>query len=95
VGQARHRSIAIGSCIYCAATDGLSKEHVLPYGLGGDLVLHEASCSNCRDATSKIELQLLRGHWWPYRRFLGLQSRRPQEQDRDFPVTVRRAVLIR
>lgn len=91
MGQAKHRSTAIGSCIYCGATDGLSKEHVLPYGLGGDLVLHEASCSNCCNTTSKLELRLLRGHWWPYRRFLGLQSRRPQEQDRDLPVTVRRA----
>ena len=90
MGQAKLQAQPIGSCIYCGSLDDLSKEHVLPYGLGGDLILKAASCSSCRKATSKLELRLLRGHWWPYRRFLGLKSRRPKEQVPDLQVKLKR-----
>jgi hypothetical protein len=63
----------------------------MPYGLGGDLVLKDASCPSCSKETSKLELRLLRGHWWPYRQFLGLPSRRAGEAIPDLPVTVIRA----
>lgn len=89
MGQAKKRTFPIGVCIYCGNTDSLTDEHVIPYGLGGDLVLNEASCSACCEITKKLEGRLLRGHWWPYRRFLGLKSRRPKEQNPDLPVTVR------
>ncbi len=91
MGQARSRTTGVGLCVYCGATNDLSKEHVMPFGLGGDLVLHKASCPACRDSTSQLELKLLRGHWWPYRRFLGLPSRRPEEQDHQLNVTVLRS----
>lgn len=35
-------------CIYCLAADvRLSKEHVVPKGLGGELILLKASCDRC------------------------------------------------
>jgi hypothetical protein len=91
MGEARHRDRSIGVCIYCGATAGLTREHVLPYGLGGDLVLKDASCPECSKETSKLELRLLRGHWWPYRQFLGLPSRRAGEVVPDLNVTIKRA----
>ncbi len=89
MGEAKRRRSGIGSCIYCSATTSLSREHVLPYGLGGDLVLNDASCEKCAKETGRVELRLLRGHWWPYRLYLGLPSRRAGEQVPDLPVKVK------
>jgi hypothetical protein len=50
----------IGRCIYCGSTENLSKEHIVPLGLGGEDVLYDASCGWCRDATSRIESRLLK-----------------------------------
>jgi hypothetical protein len=94
LGEAKRRNTErrcapIGRRIYCGAKDGLSDEHAVPYGLGGILVLPEASCHACAGITSSIELRLLRRAWWPYRRALGLTTRRPNEQPDDFPVTLK------
>jgi hypothetical protein len=89
MGEAKRRSHRIGKCIYCGLAESLSREHVLPFGLGGDLVLHDASCSACSAETGKLEQRLLRGHWWPYRQFLGLRSRRAGETVPDLPVTIK------
>jgi hypothetical protein len=53
-------------------------------------VLKDASCPTCAKETSKLELRLLRGHWWPYRQFLCLPSRRSGEAVPDLPVTIQR-----
>lgn len=90
MGQAKQRSNAVKQCIYCSDVNNLTDEHVLPYGLGGDLVLKKASCQNCAKVTSQLEQRLLRGHWWPYRRYLGMKSRRPSEQDANLPVLLKR-----
>lgn len=66
----------------------LSDEHVVPYGLSGTLVLPKSSCSRCAVETSKLEMRLLRGHWWPYRQFLGLKSRRSKQPLPDLQVTI-------
>jgi hypothetical protein len=91
MGEARRRIQGIGRCIYCGSTDSLSREHVIPFGLGGDLVLRDATCPTCANETSKLELRLLRGHWWPYRQFLGLPSRRAGEVVPDVSVTINRS----
>lgn len=36
-------------------------------------------------------MRLLRGHWWPYRQFLGLKSRRGKQQLPDLQVTIEHA----
>jgi len=51
-------------CIYCGAKDppgGLGEEHIVPFALGGTLVLPEASCRDCERITgAKVEQQVLR-----------------------------------
>jgi hypothetical protein len=79
----------VGKCIYCAGTKPpLTREHVLPRGLGGSiapegkheaLVLQRASCESCRRMTQQIEDECLRGRFWPIRSHLKLdrKDRRP------------------
>jgi hypothetical protein len=91
LSESKHRYQAVGKCIYCGFGESLSDEHILPFGLGGDLVLPKASCKKCSDITSAIEGRLLRGHWWPLRRQLNLQSRHPSKQPDDFEVKIIRS----
>jgi hypothetical protein len=77
MGQAKSRQVGIGECIYCGSKAGLSNEHVLPYALGGQIVVPKSSCEVCSTVTGKLEQKLLRGHWWPYRKMLGLQTGNP------------------
>ena len=70
----------VGSCVYCGSTDGLSDEHVVPLGLGGTWKLLEASCPRCRDATSLLELRVLRQHFHALRTVTGMPTRRKGER---------------
>jgi hypothetical protein len=72
----RKRYSDYGKCIYCDATDGLTTEHIVPFGLGGTLELPKASCVSCAVVTSRIERSILRGELRPVRIFRALQSRR-------------------
>jgi hypothetical protein len=53
----------VNQCIYCwtETTGNLSREHIVPFGLGGNLILHKASCRSCQKITAKIEQSCLRG----------------------------------
>lgn len=59
---------AVGACIYCGAVEyepgtgaKLHDEHIVPLGLGGNLLLREASCKSCEKTTgAKIEGLCLR-----------------------------------
>lgn len=74
----------VGECIYCGATGGLTREHIVPASLNGRDELGEASCAECMKITSAIERHLTRGSWWPHRRRLGMASRRPAQQPTSF-----------
>jgi hypothetical protein len=51
----------VGKCIDCRKSDvALSEEHIIPYGLNGNQVLLDASCSDCSKITSALELDVLR-----------------------------------
>lgn len=63
----------------------------MPYALGGSLVLRKASCQPCAKITGQLEQKLLRGHWWPYRKKLGLQTRNPTASNQLKRVTIRKA----
>jgi hypothetical protein len=62
-------NLFVGRCIYCDETSPpLTREHVLPRGLGGDdspecsdtpLVLRDASCARCQNITKRIEQDCL------------------------------------
>lgn len=47
MGQVRLRKIELVDCVYCFAKDDLSREHVLPFGLGGHLVMAKTCCPSC------------------------------------------------
>lgn len=61
----------VGWCIYCDSTEPpLTREHVLPRGLGGNLapnasseamVLLDATCEECREITRRFEDDCLNG----------------------------------
>lgn len=51
---------AVGRCIYCGSSDSLEDEHVVPYALGGTLVLPKASCRACATITGQFEQKFLR-----------------------------------
>jgi hypothetical protein len=80
----------VGACIYCGGSTDLTSEHIIPLGMGGTIELPDASCRGCAKITSAFERRLLRGHWWPHRRRLRLQTRRPREQPATFPAVVQR-----
>jgi hypothetical protein len=72
----------VGRCIYCLAYSGkLQDEHVVPYGLAGNLiVLPKASCSSCASITGKIEYYCLREILGHFRIKIGAPTRRPRER---------------
>jgi HNH endonuclease len=74
-------------CIYCGATGApLSEEHVVPDGLGGDLVIPEASCSECARATHRAETHLIKGLLQYPRSIVGVVSRKRKRAPRNIPV---------
>ncbi len=46
---------AVGRCIYCGATEGLTDEHIIQESLGGRDVLPASSCPSCCKETSAFE----------------------------------------
>lgn len=79
----------VGRCIYCGATEGLGKEHILPFGLSGSAILPKASCRNCAAITGAVEQEILRGAFWPVRVFRDLRSRtKHQDAPRHVEVSV-------
>lgn len=86
----RHKYPPMGWCIYCGTKDGkLTTEHIVPFGLGGNLELPESSCESCARITSQFETDILRGELWATRVFLELQSRRKHKTaPTSWPLTV-------
>jgi len=77
----------IGECIYCGRRgEALSDEHVIPFGLGGNWVLREASCSVHRDLTSGFEADALNKAWAAARAALGIRTRRKGRRKEGFDV---------
>jgi hypothetical protein len=67
----------IQRCIYCGnVSSQLTDEHIIPFGLGGSIVLEKSSCVDCNKVTSLLEQHILRGHWLGIRRKLNTGSRR-------------------
>jgi hypothetical protein len=64
----------------------LGREHIVPFGLGGELILPKASCRSCETITGRVEQMCLRGMFGPLRHAAGLQTRRPKERPSEFPL---------
>jgi hypothetical protein len=78
-------------CIYCGSTEVLSNEHILAYGLGGTLVLPDASCRQCAAKTAAFERTVLRRMFGPYRIRFNLPTRRPEQRPKTLPFQVVKA----
>ena len=68
----------VGRCIYCGACeqDGLlSREHIIPSALNGNLILPDASCEACRGITHAYEGHCAHEIYGPARARMGFQSR--------------------
>jgi hypothetical protein len=76
---ARVKLPPVGHCIYCGRTDNLSREHIIPFGLNGNVVLLAASCARCQKITASFELAVLRGSMRAVRVRLQFQSRKKHE----------------
>jgi len=79
----------VGCCIYCGSDGrpgGLSDEHTVPFSLGADAYLPDASCTACATETSKIELYAGRTIYGPLRVAYRVQSRRKKIELRHVPV---------
>lgn len=63
------------TCIFCNKGPGVSKEHIVAYGLGGNHWIAKASCSDCAARTGAIEGDVLKGEFEAVRPLLGIQSR--------------------
>lgn len=62
------KNFKVGKCIYCFRKGlSLSREHIIPFGLNGELVLQKASCDECKKMTSKFERVVMRGILHPVR----------------------------
>lgn len=71
----------VGYCIYCGASSvQLSGEHVVPFALGGDVILPDASCSVCAAITSKFEMYVAREVLGPFRTRTEAPTRRPKRR---------------
>ncbi|WP_132985020.1 HNH endonuclease [Luteimonas terricola] len=76
-----HRFTPVGACIYCGATEGrLTEEHIIPKGLGGTLVLPQASCDACATTTSLFEMRVLRGFLDRGRQAMGIKGRKAHKR---------------
>jgi hypothetical protein len=70
--------------------DNLSDEHIIPFGLGGGLLLPKGSCEKHRKATSKVEDFVLRRYLCPLRSHLGLPSRKPHLRPDGYSLILKR-----
>jgi hypothetical protein len=67
-----------GVCIYCGwdgGEDGLHDEHTVPYTLGGNTELLEASCTDCEAITSYLDGYMANAIFGHLRVHMDLQSR--------------------
>lgn len=81
---------APGSCIYCGSNGPLSDEHVVALGLGGRLILPDASCHACSRITSAFERKVLRGFMGTARITANFPTRRGKERPTSRTVTLLR-----
>jgi hypothetical protein len=81
-----------GRCIYCGGDgghEGLRKEHIIPFSLGGNALIDEASCRKCEGILNTVDTYLARRVFYEYRVHAQLQTRRPKERPQTLPVDFR------
>lgn len=89
IGDKKTEAKFIYKCIYCLAVDefkNFNDEHVIPDGLGGQLLLKNACCNTCQKIISKAnyERNVQQGIWQPIRVAAGIRKRRRKKFADDF-----------
>lgn len=79
----------VSRCIYCGAGEGLSDEHIIPFGIGGRWILPRASCANCARITGAFEGVCQRTILGPLRMYYDLPSRRRKQRPKKLPLKVK------
>jgi hypothetical protein len=80
-----------GRCIYCGCRGekyGLRGEHIIPFSLGGNAEIENASCKRCEGITSYLDGYLGRHIYNEYRSHAGVQSREPKKRPKSFPARI-------
>lgn len=78
---------AVDRCIYCGATgDALTNEHIIPFFLGGRLVLPRASCRDCEKITKKFEGKCARKMLGKFSIRTGLPTQNPKKRPATLPI---------
>lgn len=78
----------VGKCIYCGAGPDCSRltdEHIVPYGLSGDIILPKSSCDPCADITKKFEQYCLRVILQHARLHFSLKTRNKKDRPKTIP----------
>jgi hypothetical protein len=79
----------VGTCIYCGTKDGeMTDEHIVPFGLGGNVILPKASCRNCAKRTGQMEQTIQRMILGPFRVRFGLPTRRKKERPAELELQI-------
>ncbi|MGN8092827.1 hypothetical protein [Methylobacterium sp. 22177] len=72
---------AVGRCIYCGIEGvRLGEEHIIPFGLNGNIVLPSSSCDDCSRITGRFEGVCQRKLLGNIRIKLGLKTRRKKDR---------------
>jgi len=88
------RFAPVGRCIYCGESDGvLTDEHIIPFSLGGTLILPKSSCKRCEKITHRFEGVVGREIFGKFRAKHNLPTRRPKERPTHFPVGTSAGVI--
>jgi hypothetical protein len=77
---------SIGKCIYCFTTENLEREHVIPFGLNGTMVLRDASCRSCAAITGSFEGDFLNKTLAPLREVLKINTRNKKKRTGFLPM---------
>ena len=87
--QPRHKYDPIDRCIYCGEHSlQLGDEHIVPFSLGGQLVLPKASCRKCEKVTGHLETRVGRTLTGNFRMLTDVPTRRPKERPETINVSV-------
>lgn len=70
----------IERCIYCENHDNLTDEHIIPYSIGGRIILQKSSCLDCCKITQKFEQFIARNFLGIPRAVAGIQRRKKRER---------------
>jgi len=77
-----------GRCIYCGSDggiEGLRDEHVIPFALGGDVVIEGGSCRDCERKISPVDTHLGRSVYGHHRIHVDAPTRNPKERPSSLP----------